>query len=57
MSKPVLMTPTQAIEAGVPEELVKMYASRSSSGHKLVEDDGSALKKVLQQTKMEEGNK
>lgn len=41
LSKPDVITPTQAVAAGLPESLVKMYAGRPPSAMKLEADDGT----------------
>lgn len=43
LGKDTTVTPAQAIKAGVPQNVVKQYASRPSSGMKLVEVDGSQV--------------
>lgn len=42
-----VITPTQAIKAGVPEELVKVYASPTPTAMKLVLDDGTEARRVF----------
>ncbi len=39
--KPEPLTPRQAIDAGVPETIVNLYAKRDSGGVKLAPDDGT----------------
>jgi hypothetical protein len=45
LSKP--MTPTQAISAGVPKELIEVYASRSPGALKLTKADNTKAAKVF----------
>lgn len=44
---PKLITPTQAIKAGLPAEVVAEYASRSNGAMKFVKDDGSEARKTF----------
>lgn len=46
-----LITPKQAIKAGVPAHVVKMYSRTNSGALELVEDDGSAAARVFNQPK------
>jgi len=46
--EPKLITPLQAIKAGIPEEVVKAYSYAQSGAVELVEDDGSAAARVFE---------
>lgn len=47
LSKRKAITPTQAIKAGLPKELVETMAFRPTGELKLVEDDGATARKVF----------
>lgn len=47
ISKPGVLTPKQAIKAGMPEALVKSMTTQESKGLKLVEVDSTAAAKVF----------
>jgi hypothetical protein len=44
---PEVVTPTQAIGAGMPEEVIRLYASRGASFMKLKPDDSTQIRKAL----------
>lgn len=43
----VVITPTQAVKAGISKDMVKVYASPTPSALKLVADDGSEARKAF----------
>ena len=45
--KPSVITPTQAIKAGVDKALVEVYAEPTPTAMKLVADDGSEARKAF----------
>lgn len=47
LSKTVLLTPKQAVDKGVPREVLAAFINPASSGVKLAEDDGSAARKAF----------
>jgi hypothetical protein len=47
VSKQGCITPKQARKAGLPAEVVAAYAERSAGEVKLVEDDGSAVRRIF----------
>ena len=48
LAKPLApITPTQAIKAGIPKEMVEGYSERKPSGLKLVKDDQRKVKELL----------
>lgn len=47
VTKPAMITPLQAIKAGIPEEVVKMYSHVPSGAAGLVEDDGTFAASVF----------
>lgn len=44
---PKMITPLQAIKAGIPEEVVKAYSSTPGGAAELVEDDGTAAAQIF----------
>lgn len=44
-----LITPRQAIDAGIPAHLVKLYSRKNSGALELVEDDGSMVSRIFNQ--------
>jgi hypothetical protein len=49
LGKPSAITPTQAIKAGLPTDLVAAYATRPAGHLRLVEDDGSAARAAFKE--------
>jgi hypothetical protein len=49
LGKPSAITPTQAIKAGLPTDLVAEYATRPAGHLRLVEDDGSAARAAFKE--------
>lgn len=47
LAKPSAVTPNQARSMGVPEEVIKEFASRPTGGLKLVLDDGTAARRAF----------
>lgn len=47
IEKAALITPLQAIKAGVPEDVIKMYSHAQSGAAELVEDDGTAAQNIF----------
>lgn len=47
VTKPAMITPLQAIKAGIPEDVVKMYSHAPSGAAELVEDDGTFAANVF----------
>ena len=47
LSKPSVITPNQARKAGIPADVVTGYSERATGEVKLVEDDGSAVRRVF----------
>jgi hypothetical protein len=45
--QPKMLTPLQAIKAGVPEDVVKAYSHAQSGAAELVEDDGTAAAQIF----------
>jgi hypothetical protein len=44
---PALITPTQAIKAGIDESVIMQYAERPRGAMRLVQDDSTALRKIF----------
>lgn len=49
VKKQELITPKQAIKAGIPADVVRMYSRKNSGALELVEDDGSAAARIFNQ--------
>ncbi len=47
VEKPALITPLQAIKAGIPEDVVKLYSDTPSGSAELVEEDGNEAARVF----------
>ena len=47
LTKEVPITPTQAIDAGVPKEIVQKYSERPKSGMRIAKQDADEIRRVL----------